>query len=184
MMKGTQKDILLGLLAVVLTVGLIAGGYLLLFKTGRSVTSLGRPVWIDDPAPEFTLERYGGGRVSLAELKGQPLVLNFFSVTCATCREEFPVILDFYRRHQEEVKFFMISTGDSRAAVAKFVEQERPEPPLLLDETGEVAVSYGITGVPETVFIDREGIIRHWIIGAANRTRLEMGLKRILGEGG
>ncbi len=182
-MKGTQKDILLGLLAVVLTAGLIVGGYFLLFRTGRSVTSIGRQVWIDDPAPEFTLERYGDGQVSLTELKGHPLILNFFSVTCTTCQEELPAIVDFYRRHHAEVMFFAISTGDSRAAVAKFVEREGPEFPLLIDETGEVAASYGITGVPETVFIDREGIIRHWIIGAANRTALEEGLKKVLGEG-
>lgn len=182
-MKGTQKDILLGLVAVALTAGIIVGGYFLFFKTGRSVTSIGRQVWIDDPAPGFTLERYGDGEVSFAELKGHPLVINFFSVSCATCREELPAIIDFYSRHRDEMEFFAVSTGDSRAAVEKFVEQEKPEFPLLLDEAGEVASRYGITGVPETVFIDSQGIIRHWIIGAANRTALEQGLAKILSEG-
>ena len=119
----------------------------------------------------------------MTELKGHPLVINFFSVSCATCQEELPLIVDFYHRHHDEVEFFAISAGDSRAAVAKFVEQEKPEFPLLLDEAGEVASRYGITGVPETVFIDSKGIIRHWIIGAASRTALEQGLKKILSEG-
>jgi len=180
MMKEGKKDLLIGLLAAAITAGLIVGGYFLFFKAGRSLTTVSRSVWIDDPAPAFTLVEYDSGEeVSLEDLKEQPLIINFFSAACATCREELPEIAEFYRAHREEVELFAIDTGDSTAMIKDFVEREGPEFPLLIDETGEVAASYGITGVPETVFIDPEGIVRYWIIGAASPAELEKGLQSI-----
>lgn len=184
-MKEARKDVLIGLLAVAITAGLIVGGYFLFFKAGRSVTTISRSVWIDDPAPAFTLTRYDSGEeVSLEDLKGRPVVLNFFSATCATCLEELPQIEEFYHAHREEIVFFALSTGDSAAMIKDFVERHKPEYPLLLDEEGRTGVAYGITGVPETVFIDREGIIRYWIIGAASPKDLEKGLRSITAQGG
>lgn len=184
MMKDARKDLLIGLLAVVITGGLIVGGYFLFFKAGRSVTTIGRSVWIDDPAPAFALTRYDSGEeVSLEELRGRPVVLNFFSATCATCLEELEELGEFYRAHRDELAFFAISTGNSAAMIKDFVEQHKPEYPLLLDEEGRTAVAYGITGVPETVFIDREGIIRYWIVGAASPKTLEEGLRSITAGG-
>ena len=181
-MKETRKDILIGLLAVAITAGLIVGGYFLFFKVGRSVAIIGRPVWIDDSAPAFTLPRYGdGGEVSLEALRGRPVVLNFWSAGCATCLEELPEITGFYRAHREEVEFFAINTGDPAGEIGDFVERYKIEYPLLWDREGEVAVAYGITGVPETVFIDREGIVRWWIIGAAGLEELERGLSAVTG---
>ncbi|MFQ6090138.1 MAG: TlpA family protein disulfide reductase [Candidatus Bipolaricaulia bacterium] len=184
-MKDARKDVLIGLLAVAITAGLIVGGYFLFFKVGKSVATIGRSVWIDDPAPPFTLARYGSGEeVSLEELKGRPVVLNFFSATCATCLEELPKLAEFYRAHRDELAFFAISTGNSAAIIKDFVERHKPEYPLLLDEEGRTGVAYGITGVPETVFIDPEGIVRYWIIGAASRAALDEGLSKILPKEG
>lgn len=180
-MRGTQKDILLGLLAALLTGALIVGGYSLLFKMGRSVATLGRPIWIGDPAPEFTLERYGSEEeVSLESLKGRPVVLNFFSTGCATCLEELEELAQFYQAHRDEVAFFAISMGDPAEAVADFTRKHKLEYPLLLDPRGRVAAAYGVTGVPETVFIDAGGVVRYWIIGPASEQGLEEGLRSIV----
>jgi len=180
MKKDIKKDVLIGLLALVITAGLIVGGYFLIFKMGRSVTTIGRSVWIDDPAPSFTLELYGSAEeVSLDSLKGQPVVLNFFSATCTTCLEELDELTEFYRAHRDEVEFLAISTGDSALALESFVERYKPRYPLLRDEEGKVGTAYGITGVPETIFIDPEGIVRWWIIGAASLEELERGLSTI-----
>lgn len=180
-MKEARKDILIGLLAVAITAGLIVGGYFLFFKVGKSVATIGRSVWIGDPASPFTLTSYGGGvKVSLEDLKGRPVVLNFFSATCAPCLEELPKLAACYRAHRDELAFFAIDTGDSTAIIKDFVERHKPEYPLLLDEEGRTGLAYGITGVPETVFIDPEGVVRYWIIGAASRAALEEGLSKIL----
>jgi len=181
-MKDVKKDLLIGLLAVALTAGLILGGYFLFFRVGRSVAIIGRPVWIADPAPTFTLPRYDDrGEISLEALRGRPVVLNFWSAGCATCLEELPEITEFYRAHREEVEFFAINTGDLAGEIEDFVERYKIEYPLLLDREGEAAVAYGITGVPETVFIDPQGIIRYWIVGAASPKELEKGLLSITG---
>lgn len=185
MMKDVKKDLLIGLLAAAITAGLIVGGYLLLFRAGRSLTMISRSVWIGDPAPTFTLVEYDSGKeVSLTALKGGPVVINFFSAACATCREELPAIAEFYHAHGGKVGFLAIDTGDSTAMIKDFVERYKLEYPLLLDEEGKTATAYGITGVPETVFIDPKGVIRYWIVGAASPEELEKGLKSITEGGG
>ncbi len=181
-MKEARKDVLIGLLAALLTGAILAGSYFLLFEMGRSAAVLGGRVRIGEPAPGFTLARHGGGEVSLEELRGQPVVLNFWSAGCATCLEELDELVRFYRAHLGEVAFFAINMGDPPETVAEFARRHKLESeyPLLLDPKGKVAVAYGVTGVPETVFIDAEGIVRYWIIGPASERQLEEGLRSIV----
>jgi cytochrome c biogenesis protein CcmG/thiol:disulfide interchange protein DsbE len=179
-MKETRKDVLIGLLAIVITAGLITGGYFVFFKLGRPVAPINRPVWIGDPAPAFTLAQHENGEeISLESLQGQPVVLNFWSVGCPTCLEELAEIEEFYRAHREQVRFFAINTGDPAEAIEGFLKKHGIEYPLLLDRVGETAAAYGLTGIPETVFIDRGGIVRYWIVSAASSEELEEGLRSI-----
>ncbi len=179
-MKETRKDALIGLLAIVITAGLITGGYFLFFKLGRTVATINRPVWIGDPAPTFTLAQYDNGEeVSLEDLQGRLVVLNFWSAACAACLEELDELEEFYRDHLEEVEFFAVNTGDSVEEIESFLKKHGIEHPVLLDQQGKVTVAYGLTGVPETVFIDPEGIVRYWIISTASAPELEEGLRSI-----
>lgn len=183
-MKETRKDVLIGLLAVALTAALIIGGYFLFFKMGRSMATIGRPVWIDDPAPAFILARYdNGAEVSLEDLQGRLVVLNFWSATCVACLEELNEIEEFYQDHLGEVEFFAVNTGDSAEEIEDFLKKHEIEHPVLLDRQGKVTVAYGLTGVPETVFIDAQGIVRWWIIGPASSAKLEEGLRSVV-QGG
>ncbi|MFQ6090511.1 MAG: TlpA family protein disulfide reductase [Candidatus Bipolaricaulia bacterium] len=176
-----KRDVLVGILAVILTALLIVGGYYLFFKVGRSVATIGRATWIGDPAPPFELEEYRSGKmVSLTELQGQSVVINFWLGKCGTCIAELPALQAFYGKHKDEMAFYAINAGESWEEIDDFVKRYRVEYPILLDPRGKVFTRYGATGVPETVFIDSKGIIRWWIIGQASERDLEEGLEKII----
>lgn len=113
------------------------------------------------PAPAFTLQRLDSGEtVSLEKLKGKPVVLNFWASWCHPCRQEQPVLDWAYQRWAKELHFFGVVFEDSEENARKYLAQTRPPYPQLIDPQSSMAVDYGVTGVPETYFIDREGIIR------------------------
>ncbi len=175
-----KRDALLAIVAIALTALFIVGGYYLFFKVGSSVATLGRLVWVGDPAPDFELEEYGSGEmVSMGGLKGQALAINFWLAKCGTCIEELPDLEAFYNGHKEEVLFYAINAGESVREIDDFVKRYNPPYPLLLDRQGKAFTRYGATGVPETIFIDSEGVIQHWIIGKASERDLEEGLEKI-----
>ncbi|MFQ6033578.1 MAG: TlpA family protein disulfide reductase, partial [Candidatus Bipolaricaulia bacterium] len=128
----------------------------------------------------FALEEYGSGKmVSLAELRDQLVVINFWLGKCGTCVAELPALKSFYRGHKDEMVFYAINAGESLEEIDDFVKKYEIEYPILLDKQGKVFTRYGATGVPETVFIDGEGIIHGWIIGQASVRDLEEGLAKI-----
>jgi len=113
------------------------------------------------PAPDFTLKRLDNGTpVKLSDLKGKPLVLNFWASWCGPCKMEHPVVTMAAQRFGQEVQFFGVVFEDTEENARAFAGAPDPRFPQLLDERSRMAVDYGVTGVPETYFIDAGGIIR------------------------
>jgi cytochrome c biogenesis protein CcmG, thiol:disulfide interchange protein DsbE len=118
------------------------------------------------PAPDFKLTRLDTGEaVTLAQLRGQPVVLNFWASWCGPCKMEHPTLTRAARRHQGQARFFGVVFEDTAEDARKFARPIDPSFPQLLDPQSRMAVDYGVTGVPETYFIDAEGIIRDKYIG-------------------
>ena len=113
---------------------------------------------INKPAPNFDLETLEGGRIALSGAPGNPVVLNFWSTWCGPCLAEHRLI----KRMQEiygpkGVHFYAILYEDTPENAKEFIRRFGEGAPILLDPGLKTAIDYGVTGVPETFFIDRTG---------------------------
>jgi len=130
------------------------------------VMNLGRdPHLIDSPlvgrtAPPFTLVPVSGGDpVSLARLRGRPVVLNFWATWCVPCLQEHPVLLSFARSLGDDVAFVGVVYQDDENSVRTWLGRRGSAYPSLVDPQSRTAIAYGVLGVPETFFIDPQGTI-------------------------
>ena len=111
-------------------------------------------------APDFTLDKFGGGTVSLKELKGKLVLLNFFSLWCDVCRKEalsFDKLDEIIRN--KKVVFLQIAVEGAEKEIATFNKEFKLSLPILMDKKGSIAKAYNLFGHPETYFINREGKI-------------------------
>src|SRR5207248_7920214 len=112
------------------------------------------------PAPLFTRSRVDtSGKLSLASLRGKVVVLNFWQSYCAPCTGEAPVLAASYRQWRGKgVVFLGVDEQDLRSPALKFIKRFRITYPIVADDLG-LTGHYGVTGYPETYFIDRRGRI-------------------------
>lgn len=144
------------LVGLCLTVPLIG---LLLASLGRETHAVRSPL-IGRPAPAFSLLPAGGGpRVSLADLRGQPVVLNFWATWCGPCHDEHGILVRAAQALAGRVRFVGVAYEDDEESVRQFVRQNGGGYPSLMDEHGRTAIAYGVYGVPETFFLDAGGRI-------------------------
>jgi peroxiredoxin len=114
------------------------------------------------PAPQFTLPRKGGGDVSLAQYKGQVVMINFWASWCGPCRQEMPLLEDIYKKYNK-LGFTLIGVNvepDSKAA-DDWLKQTPVSFPVLYDTASKVSQAFNVSGMPTTVIIDRKGNVRY-----------------------
>jgi peroxiredoxin len=135
-------------------------------------------------ALDFQLPDLAGDLHTLAQHQGQVVVLNFWTSWCPPCREEMPALQRAYDRYGEQglvVLGVNWTQVDERRDVEAFVSEIGLTFPILLDEQGQVAEGlYNILGLPTTIFIDRQGIVREVNIGALDLAQLESKVKSML----
>jgi|APCry1669189665_1035243.scaffolds.fasta_scaffold00727_6 peroxiredoxin len=120
-------------------------------------------VSVGQTAPEFPIHLMGGGELTLSQLRGQVVLLNFWATWCGPCRHELPALDSLYaRRHSEGLALLGIDV-DSYPEDAKPFLQEHPVTfPIALDPDGRAGARFTIDGMPMSVLIDRRGAVR-WI---------------------
>ena len=161
---------LLGLLAWKLTQGES--------QVTESLREGGTPV-----APAFTLERLdGNGDLSLASLRGQAVVLNFWASWCGPCKEETPLLQAASERWQGKgVSFVGVDVKDFRGDARDFLARYGVTYPNVYDGKGSTVGRYGVTGFPETYFVDAQGRVRHRIAGPVeDAEEIDDGIARAL----
>lgn len=119
------------------------------------------------PAPDFTLPSLAGPEASLAAHRGKDVVvLDFWASWCPPCREGLPVLDRVAKRYAgKPVAVYAVNIRESPNLVAEFAKAQGLTLPILLDDTGVIADDYGVTGIPQTVIIGRDGVIREIHIG-------------------
>lgn len=118
-------------------------------------------------APDFTLPNTDGDDIALSELRGRPVVLNFWATWCPPCRAEMPALEQTWQRYGKEgVLILGINQGESQAVVERFARGTVDTTfPLLLDRRTEVGRTYAVRALPTTVFVDAEGRIQDIKVG-------------------
>lgn len=120
------------------------------------------------------------GRVALEELRGTPVVLNFWASWCIPCKEEAPYLAAAAKAYRKDVAFLGLDIQDFTQDARNFLDKLDVPYPSVRDGSNGSYTAYGLTGVPETYYIDARGRIVAHAAGALSRDELERGLLRLL----
>jgi cytochrome c biogenesis protein CcmG/thiol:disulfide interchange protein DsbE len=132
-------------------------------------------------APSFALRTLDNRRaLSLATLRGRPVVVNFWQSSCIPCRQEHPLLLHAFREYGQNVAFVGVSYEDGTSAAESFLRSNGGGWPTLKDPGGLTAIDYGVYGIPETFFIDRSGVIRYKSVGPVTAGVLQREIRTIV----
>ena len=134
------------------------------------------------PAPEFAKEGLDGEMVSLSALRGKIVMLDFWIFWCPPCRKEAPALAQVYREYQDRnVEFVGLAIWDKRIGkVNDYIQEFGLSYPNLMDETGQIAIDYGVRGIPEKFFIDADGNLVQKFIGPMDEDDLRAALDGLL----
>jgi peroxiredoxin len=127
-----------------------------------------RVATVGQPAPDFTLRDLQGGVHRLSALRGNVVFVNFWATWCPPCRSEMPDMQQLYNEMVVGGKpFHMLAIlyNTEPQLGANFVTRNGYNFPVLLDPANEASQAYGITGVPETYIVDKNGILREKFLG-------------------
>ena len=129
---------------------------------GPKVATVGKP------APDFTLVDLQGKTWTLSELKGQVVFVNFWATWCPPCRAEMPSMQRLYTMlPKDNFKMLAILSQDDPALARNFAAKLGISMPILDDQANNIGPKYGLTGVPETFIVDKNGVLREKFIGPA-----------------
>ena len=145
----------------------------------------GRPV----RAPAFALERLDrDGTLTLSQLAGKPVIVNFWASWCIPCREEAPRLQETYERYRKQGLVVLgVDFQDFRGDAKRFMKRFGVTYPNVYDGKGSLVGKWGLRGVPETFFVDRQGrVVGEQIIGGVHLERnagaFAEGIRLVLGN--
>jgi cytochrome c biogenesis protein CcmG, thiol:disulfide interchange protein DsbE len=132
-------------------------------------------------APNFTLPRLdGGGDLSLASLRGKAVLVNFWASWCGPCRDEAPLLEGAAQRYSGRLVVLGVDFQDFSGDARKFVSKYHITYPVVRDGSGKWLERYGVTGAPETFFVNADGKVVAHTPGAVDHGTLADGIRRAL----
>ncbi|MGH2544986.1 MAG: TlpA family protein disulfide reductase [Ardenticatenaceae bacterium] len=150
------------LIIVLLVLGLLAYG---LWSSDRSQL-------IDGPAPEFTLETFDGEQIASGDLRGKPVIVNFWASWCRECDKEMRLLQQAHERYGDEIVLLGVDHVDTEAKALAYLERYGITYTNGPDLGGRIASAFNIKGVPETFFIDEAGTIQGMHLGPLDEATL------------
>lgn len=137
--------------------------------------------------PSFQMERYGGGKLALSDLRGKVVMLDFWATWCPPCQEEMPSLVKLAKEYESQGLVFVAASRDDddvkEEVVRQFVDRFLPElAPYVVYANDEVATAFKVEALPTLYFLDREGKVTDAVRGMmsepAIRRRIENALKQ------
>jgi peroxiredoxin len=136
---------------------------------------------LGSPAPDFTLPTADGGTVRLADLKGKPVLINFWATWCQPCREEMPAMQELYEQYRDRgLVILAIDMEEDLRPVRRWIDQGGYTFTFLLDSEGEQVKRYNINASPTSYFVARDGVIRDLKLGALSRGEMQTRVEKLL----
>lgn len=153
------RRIILTIAVIVPLIGILAYGF---FHDPRYIPS---PI-VGHPAPPFILTLFNGDKLSLPDLRGKVVFINFWASWCPPCLEEAKELETTWRELKERnVVFIGVQIQDSETSGRAFVNQFNITYANGLDASGRIAIDYGVWGIPESFFVDPDGRITYKHVG-------------------
>jgi thiol-disulfide isomerase/thioredoxin len=194
MMMGSKAKTIVGILTFAAFIGAALLAYNFLSAKAGSPKVLSEPGAVSatengqgEPpkiaAPDFTVQDAAGNEVKLSNLAGKPVVLNFWASWCPPCKSEMPEFNKVYEELGGEVTFMMVDLVDGARETAEtgaaYVAEQGFTFPVYYDTSGEAASAYGVSAIPSTVFIDKDGNAVTGAQGAIDEATLRKGISFI-----
>jgi peroxiredoxin len=133
---------------------------------------------INQPAPDFTLTTLDGKTIRLSDLKGKPVIINFWASWCHYCVQEAPDLEAVYKQyHPRGLQLLGVGTDEAAKLQAKAKELGLTYP---IGSNPKAAEMYGVQGIPHSFFVGKDGKLISQVVGAVPRPELETQVKKIL----
>ena len=143
---------------------------------GKAITSSG---FVGLAAPDFELTDLSGNAVRLSELKGHPVLLNFWATWCGPCEVEMPAIQDRYEHNQSDLSVLAINFDEPEQDVRQYAGRLGLTFDILLDPGAKVQDLYRVRGYPTSFLVDAEGVIRVHHVGSMSEEQLDQYLQQV-----
>jgi len=164
-----------------LGLALAAGGLLVLLaiflvaiRPSETSQAALKPLRIGQPASNFSLTDLSGKAVKLSDYAGHPVLINAWATWCPPCRAEMPLLHEFYQQHQDEgFVILAVNAGEDSAPVQRFISQNGYTFPVLLDANSDTLMRLGVNSFPTSIFIGRDGVVKHIHLGLFTANSLE-----------
>src|SRR5438552_8418802 len=175
---GKRNPVALLVVAVVAAVMLFFGFHM----ARRSGTSTSLALTKSGPAPDFTLQSLDGKNMSLSDLRGKAVLLNFWATWCGPCKIEMPWFIELQKQYGSQgLQIVGVAMDDSsKEDIAKFANDMGVNYPVLLGKEAVGDAYGGVPALPETFFIGRDGKIVDKIIGLKGKAEIEDSIKKAL----
>jgi cytochrome c biogenesis protein CcmG, thiol:disulfide interchange protein DsbE len=163
-------------------VSAIVGMFVVAVIVISTVTTSGSPASAahDAPvAPSFALTPLDGSgqRISLSQYRGKPLIVNFWASWCIPCQRETPLLARWYKQQHGQVNLIGLDENDSAANALKFAHAKGVTYPIGTDGALAAANAYGVTGLPQTFFLNAKHRIVDRVYGAVTEAALAKGVR-------
>ena len=133
-------------------------------------------------APDFTVTDMDGNSVSLSDKFGKPIIVNFWASWCPPCKSEMPDFEEAFKEYGNEITFMMVNMTGGRETVdsaKSFIEKSTYSFPVYFDTEYQAAMTYGVSSIPQTIFIDKDGNLTAYAQGMIDKNALDTGIGMI-----
>jgi peroxiredoxin len=139
-------------------------------------------VQVGKPAPPISAQTPDGDTLNLSDLRGKMVAINFWATWCPPCRVEMPALQAAYTgRANGDLVVLAVNVGEPASQVQDFVDEFDLTFPVVLDPSEEIANTYGVKGLPVTIWVDSEGIVQNQHIGLLTDDLIERYLDELMG---
>ncbi|NOQ78802.1 MAG: redoxin domain-containing protein [Gammaproteobacteria bacterium] len=134
------------------------------------------------PAPQASFEDIQGNKFTLAQLRGKPVIVNFWATECPGCVNEIPLLVSMYKKYSpQDLVIIGVAMGyDPESQVREMVRQKNMNYPIVLDSNDDLLKAFNIKVTPTTIFIGKDGKIVKRKLGEMSHTELEATIKSLI----